>query len=140
MRSKRSRILGLAEVATISAWNPGTHVLTVTPNLAQTYAGGSPIHQIDDVLYVLDTQGVLRRNGAVVADQITAAGALQVQYVLADGTTVADPSASLGVLRGAAIRLRSVGTNHDGMQPQADATTEVRIRNLGISALPEEDL
>jgi prepilin-type N-terminal cleavage/methylation domain-containing protein len=135
-----SRIFGLAEVATISAWDPGAHALTVTPNLVQTYPVGSPVRQIDDVLYVLDSQGVLRRNGSVVADQINAAGALQVQYVLADGTTIADPSASLPFVRGATLRLRSTGTDHDGLQPQADATTEVRIRNLAISAIPEEDL
>jgi prepilin-type N-terminal cleavage/methylation domain-containing protein len=131
-----SKIVGVAEVATITAWNPGTHVISVTPGLTNVYDAGSPVHQIDELLYVLDSQGVLRRNGDPVADQITAVGALQVRYVLADGTTTADPTASLDVLRGATLRLRSTGTTHDGLQPQADVSTEVRIRNLGIATAP----
>lgn len=133
-----SRILGIAEVKTITGWNAG--VISVDAVLAQTYTAGSPVHQIDDLLYVLDNQGVLWRNGSPVADQITTVGALQMQYVLTDGTVVANPSAVLDKLRGATIRLRSTGTDHDGLQPQADVSTEVRIRNLGISTIPQEDL
>lgn len=135
-----SKILGLAEVRTITAWNSATRVISVTPALAQTYAAGSTVRQIDDLLYVLDTQGVLRRNGSPVADGITAVGALQLRYVLNDGTTVTDPSASLDLLRAATLRLRGEGNTHDGMQPQADVSTEVRIRNLAISSIPVENL
>jgi hypothetical protein len=127
-------------VRTITAWDSGTRVIGVSPALTQTYAAGSPVRQIDDLLYVLDTQGMLRRNADPVADGITDVGALQLRYVLDDGTTVTDPSASLDQLRAATLRIRAAGNDHDGMQPQADVSTEVRIRNLAISSIPVESL
>jgi prepilin-type N-terminal cleavage/methylation domain-containing protein len=128
-----SLILGVAELKTIAGWNPATRVLTLTANLVNTYAVGSPVRQIEDVLYVLDAQGVLKRNTDVIADQITAANALTLQYILADGTSLANPSANLDTLRGATIRMQASGTMNSGLTPQSDLTAEVRIRNLGIA-------
>jgi prepilin-type N-terminal cleavage/methylation domain-containing protein len=136
-----SAILGVAEVHTIASWNSATCTLAVTsPPLPSTfqyaYDAGSPVRQIDDVLYVLDSQGVLKRNGAIVADQITGANALTLQYILADGTTVANPTAVLDTLRGATIRIQASGTTNSGLTPQADLTAQVRIRNLAIATAP----
>ena len=136
-----SLILGSGDVRTISAWSSGTRTLTVTPNTLPSgrYVVGSPVRQIDDVLYVLDSQGLLKRTvlasgttNDIAADQLTGANALTLQFILADGTTVADPSANLATLRGATIRMKAQGPTNSGMTPQTDATAEVRIRNLGI--------
>ena len=136
--SIESKILGVAEVSTISAWNPATRVIPLAANLAQAYDPGSPVHQIDDVVYVLTNQGVLRRNGDAVGDGLTAANALQVAYVLADGSQTSDPAASLDVLRGATISIQTLGTNNAGLTPRADTSTQVRIRNIGIATAPSE--
>jgi prepilin-type N-terminal cleavage/methylation domain-containing protein len=134
-----SKILGVAEVTTISGVNtPGCTISLATP-LVQVYDPGSPVRQIDDVVYILDNLGVLRRNGAPVGDGLTAANALQVAYILADGSAVSDPSASLDVLRGATIRIQTLGTNNAGLTPQGDASTQVRIRNIGIATIPVEE-
>ncbi len=134
--SIESPILGTAEVGTIASFNAGTRTITFSPNLVNTYALGSPVHQIEDVLYVLDTQGRLKRNADIVADQITAANALTLQYILTDGTSVADPSANLDLLRSATIRMQASGTTSSGLTPQADLSAEVRIRNLAIATAP----
>lgn len=130
--SIESPILGIAEVSTIAGASATT--ITLASNLTQVYAAGSPVRQLEDELYVLDTQGVLRRNGDIVADQITGANALTLLYILNDGTSVADPAANLDILRGATLRMKSTGTtNNSGILPQADITAEVRIRNLAIA-------
>ncbi len=135
--SIESKILGVAEVTTIAGWSPGPPcTLTLATNLAQVYDPGSPVHQIDDVVYILNAQGVLRRNGSAMADGITAASALQVNYILTDGTAVADPAAVLDTLRAASIRMQAIGTNNAGLIPSADATTQVRIRNIAIATAP----
>ncbi len=136
--SVESQILGAAEVSIITAWNAGACTITVSTPLVQAYGVGSPVHQIDELVYILNNQGVLRRNGSPVADGLTLANALQVAYVLADGTTTANPSASLDVLRSASIRVLAAGANTAGLTPQADASTQVRIRNLGIATAPLE--
>ncbi|HEY2387732.1 MAG TPA: prepilin-type N-terminal cleavage/methylation domain-containing protein [Candidatus Binatia bacterium] len=128
-----SQILGAAEVGTITAWNSGACTITLAAPLVQAYVAGSPVHQIDDVIYILTNTGVLRRNGDPVADGLTLSNALQVSYVLSDGSTTSDPSASLDVLRAATIRVIATGSNQSGTTPQADASTQVRIRNLGIA-------
>jgi hypothetical protein len=140
--SIESAILGSAEIGTISGWNAGTKTLTIAPNLTKVYGAGSPVRQIEDVLYVLDTQGILRRTvapagtGDIVSDQITGANALTLQYILADGTTVANPAANLATLRSATIRMIASGATYSGQTPQMDMTAEVRIRNLGIATAP----
>jgi hypothetical protein len=132
--SIESPILGIAEWGTIASVNATT--ITLTPNLVNVYALGSPVRQIEDVLYVLDTLGRLKRNTDIVADQITAANALTLQYILNDGTSVADPSANLDALRSASIRMQASGTTSSGLTPQADLSAEVRIRNLAIATAP----
>ena len=133
-----SKILGAAEVPTISGWNPVGCTITLATPLVQVYDAGSPVHQIDDIVYIFNNQGVLRRNGDPVADALTAVNAVQVTYVLADGSAVSDPAAVLDVLRGATLRIIATGTNNAGLTPQADASTQVRIRNLGIATVPVE--
>jgi prepilin-type N-terminal cleavage/methylation domain-containing protein len=135
--SIESAILSTAEVRTIASWNAGTRILGLSGgNLLQVYAAGSPVRQIEDALYVLDSQGVLKRNGSIVADQIAGVNALTLQYILLDGTSVADPSAVLDTLRSATIRMHASGTAHAGLTPQSDLTAEVRIRNLAIATQP----
>jgi len=137
--SIESQILGAAEVSTISGWAPGPPCqLTISTALVQTYGAGSPVHQIDDVVYILNNTGVFWRNGLAVADGMTVANAVQVSYVLSDGTAVADPSGSLDILRAAAIRMQAAGINNAGITPQADTSTQVRIRNLAIATAPLE--
>jgi len=128
-----SLILGNAEVGTITAWNAGACTITLSTALVNAYGAGSPVHQIDDVVYVLSNTGVLTRNGDPVADGLTLANALQVSYVLSDGSTTSDPAASLDILRGATLRIIATGSNQSGTTPSADASTQVRIRNLGIA-------
>jgi prepilin-type N-terminal cleavage/methylation domain-containing protein len=134
--SIESSILGTAEVKIIAAWAPGTRTLTLASNLTQVYPAGSPVKQIEDVLYVLDAQGLLKRNNQILADQITGANALTLQYILTDGTSVANPSATLDTLRSATIRMQASGATSLGLTPQTDMTAEVRIRNLGIATSP----
>jgi prepilin-type N-terminal cleavage/methylation domain-containing protein len=140
--SIESAILSSAEVCTIVSVNAGASTIAVTAcipgggGLTQVYAAGSLVHQIEDALYVLDSQGVLKRNGSIVADQIAGVNALTLQYILLDGTSVADPSAVLDTLRSATIRMHASGTAHAGLTPQSDLTAEVRIRNLAIATQP----
>ena len=61
---------------------------------------------------------------------------LQLSYVLKDGALVADPSANLDTLRAATVRMRAEKEERDGLTPQAEFSTEVRIRNLGITGEP----
>jgi len=136
--SFESQILGVAEVGTITAWTPGTCQITLAAPLVQSYGAGSPVHQIDDLVYILTNTGLLRRNGDPVADGLTLSNALQVSYVLSDGSTTSDPAASLDILRGATIRMIATGTNNSGLTPQADTSTQVRIRNLAIATAPLE--
>jgi hypothetical protein len=96
------------------------------------------VHQIDDLVYILSNTGLLRRNGDPVADGLTLSNALQVSYVLSDGSTTSDPAASLDILRGATIRMIATGNNNSGSTPQADSSTQVRIRNLAIATAPLE--
>jgi hypothetical protein len=85
---------------------------------------------------VLGANNVLTRDGMLAADQIDA---LEMEYILKDGTEVDDPSAVLADLRSATIRLRSEQEEHDGLTPQAELATEVRIRNLAIVRSPMID-
>ncbi len=62
-----------------------------------------------------------------------------MQYVLLDGTSVADPSAVLANLRSATITLSSEKAEHDGLTPQAALSTEVRIRNVALVRTPALD-
>ena len=71
-----------------------------------------------------------------MADQIDA---MQMAYILKDGTVVADPTAVLAELRSATMNLRSEKGEHDGMTPQAQLQAEVRIRNLAIVRTPALD-
>jgi prepilin-type N-terminal cleavage/methylation domain-containing protein len=128
-----SLILGIAEVGTITVWDSGTCTITLAAPLVSGYGVGSPVHQLDDVVYILSNTGLLTRNGDPVADGLTLANALQVSYVLSDGSATSDPSASLDILRGATVRIIATGTNQTGTTPKADASTQVRIRNLGIA-------
>ena len=130
-----SEILGVAEVRTITGYNSATRVITVSPNLAQVYDPGSPINQLDAVTYRLDGASVLWRGTDPVADQVSI---LQLSYVLQNGTAVADPVGSLDKLRAATFRMKSQKIDQNGLQPQAEFSTEVRIRNLAIAGTPEE--
>lgn len=129
-----SEILGVAEVRTIASYDPAAGQITLTADLEQVYDAGSPVNQLDVITYRLDAAGVLWRNADPTADQMNV---LQLAYVLADGTTVADPAGNLATLRAATVRMQAQKAAHDGLQPQAEFSTEVRIRNLGIAGEPE---
>ncbi len=124
-----SALLGVAEVRTIGAYNQATGVITVTAPFANSYLAGSPVNQINTYQYRLDTQGVLWRSNDPIADQINL---FDLRYVLADGTKVANPAAQIASLRGSTIQMRSAMPPRDGLTPQSQLGSEVRIRNLGI--------
>jgi prepilin-type N-terminal cleavage/methylation domain-containing protein len=131
-----SALLGVAEVRTITGFNAVNCTVTVDAALATSYTAGDPVNEIQEIQYRLDTSNVLTRETVVMADQIDA---LEMQYILEDGTEVADPAAELTDLRSATIRLRSEKAAHNGMTPQAELQTEVRIRNLDIVRTPALD-
>ena len=131
-----STLLGSAEVRTISAYSAVNCSITVTAAFTNPYPAGSVIHEIQQVTYILNANNVLQRNGIVVADQIEA---LQMAYILKDGTEVANPSAVLPDLRSASIRMHSEMVERNGMQPEAELESEVRIRNLAIIRTPAID-
>jgi prepilin-type N-terminal cleavage/methylation domain-containing protein len=134
--SIETALLGLAEVFTITAFDAVNCTIGVSPTLGNAYTAGDPVNEIQEIQYVLDSANVLMREGVVMADQIDA---LQMAYILKDGTEVADPEDDLPDLRSASIRLRSQKAEHDGMTPQAELQTEVRIRNLDIVRTPALD-
>jgi prepilin-type N-terminal cleavage/methylation domain-containing protein len=128
--SIESAILSLAEVRHIASYDPGTGIIGLADGpLANDYAPGSIVRQINEVTYQLDAQNILRRGPLIIADQMDA---LNLMYVLRDGTTLADPVGALDLLRAATISMHSEAEEHDGLTPQAGLDTEVRIRNLGI--------
>jgi hypothetical protein len=131
-----SALLGLAEVRQITAYDAVNCTITVTPALLQAYDAGSPVNEIQEISYRLDDAKVLWREDVVMADDIEA---MQMTYILSDGTHVADPAAVLVDLRSAGINLRSEKAEHDGLTPQAELETEVRIRNLAIVRTPAID-
>jgi len=130
-----SEIIGVAEVRTITGYNPGSHQITLSSNLAQVYDPGSPVNQLDARTYRLDGASVLWRGTDPVADQVSI---LQLSYVLQNGTAVADPVGNLDKLRAATFRMKSQKVDQNGLQPKAEFSTEVRIRNLAIAGTPEE--
>lgn len=132
-----SALLGVAEVRVITGYDATNCNISVSPALGVSYEAGSPVNEIQEITYSLDDANVLWREGSVVADQIDA---LQMAYILKDGTQVADPAAVLADLRSATIRLSSEKTEHDGMTPKAELATEVRIRNLAIVRTPAIDI
>jgi len=139
--SIESALRGVAEVYTITGYDAVNCNITVTPALVGNYEFGSPVNEIQQVSYKLDSQNVLSRldtagNWIVTADQIDA---MQMQYILDDGTSVADPSAVLPKLRSASISMHSQMSQHDDLQPQAALQSEVRIRNLDIVRTPAID-
>ena len=132
--SIESAILSLAEVRFIASYDAGTGVIGLAgAPLANAYDPGSRVRQINEVTYLLDAQNVLRRGNQIVADQMDS---LAMQYVLLDGTELADPSGALDMLRAATIDMHVESVDHDGLKPQAHIDTEVRIRNLGIVRTP----
>lgn len=135
--SIESAIRGIGEVYTVSGYDSVNCTITVSPTVvADGYEFGSPVNEIQQLTYVLDSNNVLWREGVVVADQIDA---LQLAYILEDGTSVANPSADLAKLRSASISVRSEMPEHLGMAPNAALQTEVRIRNLDIVREPMID-
>ncbi len=128
-----SALLGLAEVRTITGYDAVNCNVTVSPALTKAYDAGSPVAEIQEIDYLLDGANVLWREGVVMADQIDA---MQMAYVLSDGTLVANPAAVLGDLRSATISMSSEKVEHDGLQPKAVLQTEVRIRNLALVRSP----
>lgn len=131
-----STLLGLAEVRTVSAYSAVNCSVTVTASFANPYPAGSVINEIQQKTYVLNSSNVLTRDDVVVADQIEA---LQMAYILKDGTQLADPVASLADLRSASIRMHSEMPERSGLQPEAELQAEVRIRNLAIVRSPAID-
>jgi hypothetical protein len=135
-----STLAGLAAVRTVTAYSVVNCSVTVDSSFAADFPAGVPagsvINEIQQVSYVLDSNNVLQRNGNVVADQIEA---LQMAYILTNGTEVADPSTALPDLRSASIRLHSQMAERNGMQPEAELESEVRIRNLAIIRTPAID-
>jgi prepilin-type N-terminal cleavage/methylation domain-containing protein len=128
--SIESAILALAEVREIGSYDQGTGVMGLSGGvLVNAYDPGSFVRQINEVRYVLDADDIFRRANDVIADQLDL---LALQYVLLDGTTVANPAGSIADLRAATVSMHSETTAHDGMTPEAELDTEVRIRNLGI--------
>lgn len=134
--SIESALRGMAEVYTITSYSPVNCMITVAPALLADYDSGSPVNEIQQISYILSDANVLTRDGVLAADQIDA---LELAYILFDGTQVADPAAVLLDLRSANIRLRSAMDAHDGLTPQAELSTEVRIRNLAIVRTPAID-
>jgi prepilin-type N-terminal cleavage/methylation domain-containing protein len=131
-----SALLGLAEVRTITAYDAVNCTITVSPALTAAYDSGSPVNEIQEISYRLDDANVLWREDVVMADSIEA---MQMAYILQDGTEVANPVAVLADLRSASITLNSQTTEHNGLTPQAELETEVRIRNLAIVRTPAID-
>lgn len=131
-----SALLGLAEVRTITAYDAVNCTITVSPALTAAYDSGSPVNEIQEISYRLDDANVLWREDVVMADSIEA---MQMAYILQDGTEVADPVAVLADLRSASITLNSQTSEHNGLTPQAELETEVRIRNLAIVRTPAID-
>jgi prepilin-type N-terminal cleavage/methylation domain-containing protein len=134
--SIESVLLSVNQVLTITAYSAVNCSIGVTPALNADYESGSPVNEIQQVVYTLDANNVLFRNGVVMADQIDA---MAMAYILKDGTQLANPSAVLPDLRSATIRLHSETTEHEGVTPQAELQTEVRIRNLDIVRTPALD-
>lgn len=134
--SFESALLGVAEIRTISAFDSVNCTVTVTPALTVSYDSGSPVNEIQEISYRLDSGNVLWREDVVMADQIDS---MAMQYVLNDGTQVANPSAEMAKLRSASITLRSEKPERDGLTPQAELETEVRIRNLALVRTPALD-
>jgi prepilin-type N-terminal cleavage/methylation domain-containing protein len=131
-----STLAGVAVVRTISAYDAVNCNVSVTASFDTDLPAGSVIHEIQEVRYILDSNNVLTRNAVVVADQIEA---LQMAYILQNGTEVADPAAVLADLRSASIRMHSEMAERNGMQPEAELESEVRIRNLAIIRTPAID-
>lgn len=132
-----SPLRGVAEVYTIAGYDYVNCTITVSPAIvADGYEFGSPVNEIQQLSYVLDTDNVLWREDVVVADQI---GTWQLDYILKDGTSVANPATNLADLRSASIELQSEMPEHLGMAPKAALQTEVRIRNLDIVREPMID-
>jgi prepilin-type N-terminal cleavage/methylation domain-containing protein len=134
--SFESALLGVAEIRTITAFDSVNCTVTVTPALTVSYDSGSPVNEIQEISYRLDNTNVLWREDVVMADQIDN---MAMQYVLNDGTQVADPVAVMANLRSASITLRSEKPERDGLTPQAELETEVRIRNLALVRTPALD-
>ncbi len=129
-----SAILAVAEVRVISGFDAGTGVISLSGDLLDnTYDPGSRIKQINEVSYVLGADNILRRGAQIIADQMDD---LAMQYVLLDGTELADPSGALDLLRAATVDMHVESIEHDGLKPQAEIDTEIRIRNLGIVRTP----
>jgi prepilin-type N-terminal cleavage/methylation domain-containing protein len=127
-----SAVFSVAEVRTIASYD-GAATVTVIGAFANDYEPGSTVQQINEVAYRLDDQNRLWRSwrgvDQIIADQMSA---LQMRYVVAGGALVDDPAASIATLRAATIRMHAERPELDGLQPQAELATEVRIRNLGI--------
>ena len=134
-----SAILAVAEVRTISAFDPGTGVISVSGGpFVNVYDTGSRVRQINEVRYVLGADNILRRGNQLTLTQIIAdeMDAMAMQYVLLDGTELVDPSGALDLLRAATVDMHVESIEHDGLKPQAEIDTEIRIRNLGIVRTP----
>lgn len=128
-----SALRGIADVYEVTAYSAVNCSITVTPNLVAAYDGGSSVNEIQEITYRLDANNVLFREDIVIADQIDL---LEMNFILEDGTEVANPSAVLPQLRSAGITLRSETTEHGGLTPQAELQSEVRIRNLDLVRSP----
>jgi prepilin-type N-terminal cleavage/methylation domain-containing protein len=125
-----SGILAVAEVRVISTYAQNTGVMTVTGGtFVNAYEPGSFVRQINEIQYRLDADNLFWRGTEVIADQMDL---LDLVYILSDGTEVDDPVGSLPELRAASVSMHAEKVEHDGLKPQADLDTEVRIRNLGI--------
>lgn len=131
-----SALRGVADVYTVTAYSAVNCSITVTPNLVAAYDGGSAVNEIQQITYRLDANNVLFRQDVVIADQIDL---MQMSFILENGTEVADPSAVLPQLRSADITLRSEATERDGLTPQAELQSEIRIRNLDLVREPMID-
>lgn len=131
-----SALRGVADVYEVTAYSAVNCSITVTPNLVAPYDGGSSVNELQQITYRLDATNVLFRQDVVIADQIDL---LEMSFILENGTEVADPSGVLPQLRSAGITLRSEMTEHDGLTPQAELQSEVRIRNLDIVREPMID-
>jgi len=134
-----SAILAVAEVRTISAYDSGTGVISLSGGpLDNTYDLGSRVRQINEVRYVLGADNILRRGTQLVLNEIIAdqMDAMAMQYVLLDGTELVDPVGALDLLRAATVDMHVESVEHDGLKPEAELDTEIRIRNLGIVRTP----
>jgi len=114
----------------------GQNAIYLATPLSRPYPQGSEVYQIERLRYEV-VDGSLLRNGQPVLDGIAS---LTVQYYLADGSLVADPTGRAADVRTAlvSVQARSLDQPADAPAEQLAIRAEVRIRNLGLTEVTRE--